>query len=234
MIDIKKNREINERLSTLYSHYTEEFLEAYAQAFKTDPPPRINEFGIIDTQKYDADNGVLFVGKETNGWSDDDYKRGVLFREWLCDISLNGLDGHGHVKRYPNLWYNMGRWAEAVLHPGADLEELERMKRDALSALGCVAVTNINKVRGLNVSKKEYDSLAYSDVAGAVLREEIDILKPKVIITCGNFRVVSYHLQNTDIWENGTKVISMPHPAARISSKIMLDDLKNMLNNYKC
>ena len=232
MIDIKKNNETNEKLSKLYLRYNDAFLAAYTEAFKAAPPPRINEFGIINTQKYDADNGILFIGKETNGWSDEDFKRGILFREWMRDISLNGLGGRGHVKRHPTVWYNMGRWAESILRPEATSEELAAMKQEALRALGCVAITNINKVRGLNVSKEEYAALAYSDVAGTVLREEIDILKPKVIITCGNFRVVCYHLQNTDIWANGTVVIEMPHPAARLSSKKMIDDLKWRNNNY--
>ena len=111
MVDIKKNNEINERLRNLYLRYTDAFLVAYAEAFRADPPPRINEFGIINTRKYDADNGILFIGKETNGWSDEDFNRGILFREWMRDISLNGFDGHGHVKRHPTIWYNMGRWA---------------------------------------------------------------------------------------------------------------------------
>ena len=68
MINIVRNQEINAQLSALYGKYTDSYLAAYISAFEdADPPHRINEFGIIDEERYDADQGILFVAKETNG-----------------------------------------------------------------------------------------------------------------------------------------------------------------------
>ncbi len=68
MIDVKKNMEINERLRLEYQTATTAFLDVWTRAFAEDTPPcRINEFGIIDENKYETNNGVLFICKETNG-----------------------------------------------------------------------------------------------------------------------------------------------------------------------
>lgn len=109
MIDIAKNNELNAQLFTLYETYTQPFLSEWIKAFGTNAPPRINEFGIINEECYDADNGILFIGKETNGWDDSDFASGILFRTWMQNISLHGLGSEGHVKRHPNMWYNKHR-----------------------------------------------------------------------------------------------------------------------------
>ena len=91
----KNNARINDELRTLYDEYTQEFLSAWSEAFNEAPPCRMNEFGIIDISRYNANKGILFICRETNGWSDKDYENGCLFREWLCDISQNGIRGKG-------------------------------------------------------------------------------------------------------------------------------------------
>ena len=229
MVDVNKNIELNNQLSDLYARYTVDFLSIYSQTFNDAPPKRTNEFGIIDIEKYDADNGVLFIGKETNGWRNEDFEQGILFRGWLHNMSKNGLEGYGHAKKHPNIWYNMGRWAQTILAPDTDTEKIASMKYEALQALGAIAVTNINKVRGYNSSKKEYDAIAYSDIAGKVLCEEIRILKPKIIVTCGNCRSVCYHLNNAGLLDE-IKMICMPHPAVRLATRPIIEDLKKQLD----
>ena len=110
MINAKDNALINARLRKEYEATTESFLKVWSESFRESPPFRMNEFGIIDIHKYDTDNGILFVGRETNGWDDEDYKNGCLFRNWMREISQNGLDDKGHIKQHPNMWYNIGRW----------------------------------------------------------------------------------------------------------------------------
>lgn len=227
MIDVARNNETNRKLSELYESYTQEFLKEYEVAFEKPAPPRINEFGIIDVEKYDTDNGILFVGKETNHWDDKDFLNGNLFRAWMQDISRNGLSGHGEtVEKHPTIWYNTGRWAEAILHPEKSADEISDMKHEALFSIGNIAITNINKVRGGNCSQKSYYKIAYSDVAGKVLRKEIEILKPKIIVTMGTFRPFCYHVQQLNIFDNGTTIITMPHASARKSKKEMLSYIK--------
>ena len=83
MTNALNNFKTNELLNELYQRYTEEFLSAYTDAFKVAPPPRINEFGIIDPDRFDSDKRILFIGKETNGWSNEDFEKGILFRDWM-------------------------------------------------------------------------------------------------------------------------------------------------------
>ena len=49
MINIEKNKLLNNQLSEMYKNYAEEFLSEYAKAFNDkNPPPRIHRFGIVD------------------------------------------------------------------------------------------------------------------------------------------------------------------------------------------
>ena len=232
MIDINKNIEINEQLSKLYMKYSEEYLHTYAEAFNDNNPPcRINEFGVIDVNRQDSENGVLVIGKETNEWSNEEFENGELFRAWMNDVSKTGLEGRGHIKKHPTMWYNIGRWLTAIYDCDEILENVSEFKKEAISKLGVMAYTNINKVRGGSVSKKEYSQIAYSEISGRILKEEIEIINPKIILCCGTWRVLHYHFDCEKLENNGVKVLCMPHPAARKSSRKMIEDLTRQLEN---
>lgn len=221
MIDAVYNRAINAKLSKLYEEYRASCLAAYVEAFQdSNPPQRINEFGIVDEDRYDADRGVLFVAKETNGWCNEDYAAGVLFRAWLQDMTKNGLSGH--AKRHPIMWYNIGRWASFLDSPSQSMEELANKK--TTEKIGTLAFTNMNKVRGGSQSADSYWSLAYAPISGELLRKELEIIQPKVIVCCGTHREFLCHVPDF----NGV-VIHMPHPGARIRTKAMLEQLAAQL-----
>lgn len=222
--DIKNNTLINEKLKALYEEYTPNFLSAWSDAFGETPPCRINEFGIIDIRRYDSKNGILFIGRETNGWRDKEYENGCLFRDWLYDISCNGIQGRGHVSKHPNMWYNIGRWTLLLQHPEMSIDGLVNMKDEAINAIGTIAFTNINKVRGKNKVGKAYNKLANTDVVKTLIRKEVAIINPSVIITCGTWQSVASFLPDYT-----GKIISMNHPGARKSSQKMLEELKNQL-----
>lgn len=218
MVDIEQNHQINQALSGLYEVYCKDYLSAYCSAFSDpEPPCRINEFGIVDVTRYDADTGILLIARETNGWSNEDFKSGCLFRGWLESVSRDGVAGKGHVQRHPNMWYNLGRWALYLNGTGQDIDTIASLKWEALQALGTVAFTNLNKVRGLERSGQAYGTLARADISGQLLREELNILRPKIIVCCGTSEIFRNHISAFP----GT-VINMPHPAARISTKKML------------
>ena len=128
------NAYINAKLKALYEQHTPEFLSAWEKAFKCSAPCRMNEFGIIDVHRYNADKAILFIGRETNGWSDEEYRDGCLFRDWMHDISLNGIKGRGHVSRHPNMWYNIGRWALLIQSPDTPIDEIVNAKEEAVKA----------------------------------------------------------------------------------------------------
>lgn len=225
MINAKDNALINAKLAALYEKNTTEFLRMWSDAFKETPPCRINEFGIIDIHRYNTTNGILFIGRETNGWSDEDYESGCLFRSWMREISQNGLKGRGHIKKHPNMWYNIGRWALLLQSPNMSIDDLVLRKEEAINAIGTIAFTNINKVRGRNAIGKEYNHLAYTEVVQQMIRDEISIIKPKVIVCCGTWRPVAEIVSDFE-----GKIIFMPHPGARKSTKKMLQDLKEQSN----
>lgn len=227
MINLKLNKAINKKLAELYIENTSEFLSVYEKAFNdTKPPDRINEFGIIDEEFYDAEKGVLVIVKETHGWNNGDFEHGVLFREWLFNISKNGVIGNGHIQQHPTMWYNIGRWLSTINNPTMSVEHISKLKQEAITELRTMAYTNINKVRGKRQSGTEYEKVAYSDIAGVVLREEISIIKPKVIICCGTWRPFCYHVSYEELKNKGCEIICMPHPSCRMNKVEMLKDLR--------
>lgn len=227
MIHVEENRRINQALSTLYEAYCQEYLAAYRRIFarqNTDPPCRINEFGIIDEERYDTDAGVLFVARETNGWSNQEFKNGSLVCTWLKGISKEGTAGKGHVQTHPRMWYNIGRWAMYLNGTNRTIDELAALKGPVLPALGTIAFTNLNKVRGMDHAGKEYRALAGTEISGRLLRAELELLRPKTVVCCGTVGYFRAHAPEF----SGT-VISMPHPAARIRSAQMLRQLAMQL-----
>ena len=135
MIDLDRNRKINAALSALYEEYCADYLTTYIQAFGDgNPPERINEFGIIDEERYDADNGILFVAKETNDWDNKDFQNGYFFRKWMNSITKQGLSGH--AKEHPLMWYNIGRWVSLLDNPSQSIPSLAEEKCDAIKKLG--------------------------------------------------------------------------------------------------
>lgn len=218
------NAQINARLKALYDAYTPRILSAWSDAYDAPAPFRMNEFGIIDIQRYHAADGVLFLGRETNGWSDQDYADGCLFRDWLCDISRHGISGRGHVSSHPNMWYNIGRWALLLQDRETSLDLLARQKEEAIHALGTIAFTNINKVKGKNKIGREYHRLANTDVVRELLQKEVAVIQPSVIVACGTWQTAVSVLSDYH-----GKIICMNHPGARKSTKAMLQDLQGQI-----
>lgn len=108
--------------------------------------------------------------------------------------------------------------------PDTPIDDLAIAKDEAISALGTIAFTNINKVRGRNAIGKEYNCLAYAEVAHKLIREEVAIINPKIIVCCGTWRPVADILSSYD-----GHIFFMPHPGARKNTKDMLQDLKEQI-----
>ena len=233
MIDTAKNEEINRELRAVYREHTAEFLWEYGRAFgQVDPTPphRLNEFGIVDPAAYDTHRGRLFIAKETHGWSDADFAKGLLFRDWLSAIARQGLpqEEDSHVRRYPRMWYDLGRWSLLLQDPAASLPQLASAKDKALAALGAIAYTNLNKVRGLAASRREYAQLAAAPVTGRVLRRELQLLRPRQVVLCGVKPEVFQRLAP----EYEGRLLAMPHPASRrLTTLARLELLKRQLED---
>lgn len=218
---------INQKLSALYTVYTQAFLKVYQSCFPNEfpLPDQMNEFGLINEQNFDQKNRILFILKETNGWSDEDYQKGVFFRSWVNEIAEINFNGKDHAKKYPKIWYNLGRWTTLLQNPFLQVTELAAAKQSVLPALKKIAVTNLNKVRGAASSKTAYNKIAFSDIAGEILRKEISIIQPNIIVCCGTWLPVNKHLQNFQ-----GKLLRMPHPSTPNKSTVsMLQTLLNQI-----
>lgn len=224
-MDRKENELINCKLRTLYKQYQEEFIDLWEATRRTEAPVsrpyRLNEFGIVDVSRYDADGGILFVGKELNGWKDEDLRAGWSFLNWIQSIAS--------VQRFPktasvNMWYNIGRWATLLAKPQESLSYLAACKTEALSQIGTIAYTNVNKVWGNARADGGFNTLAKNDLVLSVLKLEIEIIAPKIIVCCGTAAYVKKAIPNyTGI------LIEMPHPAARMGKIKMLEHLRGQL-----
>ena len=235
MINKLENEKINKDLKELYSKYTFEFLKEWKECYGQEPPSRMNEFGIIDVEKYDAENGILVIGRETNGvegWfennSDND-----LFINWMHYISVEKC---GLPKR-PNIWYNTARYIMTVR--GEKEKSLTCDNKDLIPELGTMAFTNINKVGGGSSSGKSYWKLYEKDIVIELLVKEIEIIKPKYIILCDRYFEKFLTVENAARFvgkdsalekciKNGRFFVAY-HPAARMSKEKMLDKLENQL-----
>jgi hypothetical protein len=226
MASIEKNRTINQELSRLYCESSTLLIDDWKKVTKRSAPKRINEFGIIDERRYDTDNGILFICKETNDWSDKDFQNNHFFRNWMNRISKEGLPVGEHIQRHPQMWYNIGRWIRLIHHQDESIDFLSTKKDEVITEIGLIAFTNINKVRGLSSAGNSFNRLCKLESTWVVINKEIDILNPKVIICCGENICELFHC-NVEGFSG--KLIKMPHPGARVKTQNMLYQLKAQL-----
>lgn len=226
MTDTARNRELNARLEKLYERVQPAFLEEQEKAYGY-RDLRINEFGIISEENYDAGQGILIVLKEPSGWSEKDLQDGFLYREFAHGIMAGKW-------KAPTMtpWYNLGRWLAAIKEPQKETQEIADMFDDALRYLSAAAITNINKTNGYTVSGPEFEKIAQSEVAVRTLKEEVDILKPRIILFCGTAWVLEEAYLD-QLREHGCILLDMWHPGARISKTGMIEELRKQLQAQK-
>lgn len=233
MVDCKGNVERNKQLRELYRKAQPDFLRAYEKVFGQ-KVSCLHTFGIISEQDYDADNGILIILRELNDWppAPDDSFFGFVDAIITKGHHIN--DGRTTFGRVSMLtWYNLGRWLTAIQNPEKSPEEIAAMFDTSLPALKTAAYTNINKITGYAWSDKRYYWLTEDEngIALQTLKKEIEILNPKIIL-CGNTRWQLEKIYSGDIsnLENqGTKVLDMPHPAARKKKIEMIESLRAQL-----
>lgn len=232
MINANKNKVINKKLLNLYHQKTDIFLQEYKKAFSDDqnPPDRIGIFGIIDENQYDTDNGILIILKETNGWGNEDFQSGNTYVDFVRTISEQGKtvnDGRKQKERVSmTMWYNLGRWITVIQNPQISTDEIAELYDEALKKIATVAITNVNKVRGYESSRKAYFDMVQSDLIIDTIKEEIAILNPGTIIFCGTYWLFEDSYIK-ELQKAGIKILDMWHPAARKSKREMIDTVKN-------
>lgn len=234
------NEKINNALKELYEKNKDKHIELWKDAYqyKGNNVTRLNQFGIIDVNRYDPQNGVLVICRETNGesWYENDFVgENALFVDWMREISINGLKNQkGCVKKHPTVWYNIARYIMTI--NGQRDQSLKCPKSEPLNVLGTVAFTNINKVGGGSSSGKSYwEMYDKADVINLIV-EEIKIIEPKYIILCEKY--FAEFLTDKNIVEGcpplkkcieNNRFFTVYHPAARMSKEKMLDELEKQI-----
>lgn len=228
MVNVAKNRELTAQLKELYERVQPAFLDEHEKAFGH-RDPRINEYGIISEEDYNADNGILILLKEGNDWAEKDYQDGYVFRDFAHFVMTGKWINHdGKLWFNPTPWYNLGRWLAAIKEPQKPAKEIAEMYLDAVHCLSAAAITNVNKANGYAASGKEFVKVAQSEIAVRTLKEEIEILKPKMIIFGSTAWVLEESYRN-QLREQGCILLEMCHPGAYISKTKMIEELRKQL-----
>lgn len=232
MVDPAQNKRINQELKALYRSVEAEFLDAHEKAFGFRYPGLL-DFGIIDEESYDAENGILIVMKEANDWNKDNwdehnYKWGNTYLDFAREMS----EASGRLGRGMQTWYNLGRYVMAVRSPERPTSEICALYGEALSELRHAAVTNLNKATGSARSGPEYDHLIHqSDIAINTFIEEVNILNPKTILFClgkgGTWIFEDAFMDG--LRAKGCTIIDAWHPAATKGNAKMIDVVKAQL-----
>lgn len=231
----QENVRINNELKELYENNKDKHLKLWKEAYKytNNSVTRLNEFGIIDVDKYVSDNGILVICRETNGedWYKNDFKgENALFTDWMRGISNGTL----LLPSHPNIWYNTARYIMTVQGNKKDALEFENKK--LLPALGTVAFTNINKVGGGSNSGKAYWKMYNQPDVINLIVEEIKIIEPKYIILCDKY--FAKFLTEESLVERcpalkkcieNNRFFTVYHPAARMSKEKMLNELEKQI-----
>ncbi len=142
-------------------------------------PKSICKDGILNEVKFqNVKPKVLFILKEVN-----DFKEGDL-REMLKD---------GPVWQ---MWHTIARWAAGIINdfpPYNEIDNSESLKEN----LSKIAAINLKKASGgasANLSKIN----AYAHLDKNLLREQIKMIRPDIIIACGTFDILIW-LLNIDV-----------------------------------
>ena len=148
---------------------------------------KIARDGILNEDKFDKDQRVLFILKETNGYSKP-------LQELL-------KDGPRH-----QMWFTLSRWAFGILNPDRPFHTLS--KAEIKEAIQRVAVINIKKIPGKAVAKPS-ELLDAVERDNNFLLEQIENLNPRIIITCGTFFAVKNIIPIPTTTDEEQKVFSI-------------------------
>lgn len=183
------------------------------------------EDGIIDPDRWEsAQIKILFLLKEAYGSIPD-------LTEFIRD--------HSNLKK--GTWKRCACWAHIVLSKEPmkfeEIVEDEQAKRNAL--LSC-AVVNIKKSGGNSESDMK-DIFGYAETDAALLREQIKILRPDLIISGGVFAcweeiwpAQPINKQERRIWTVGqTVAFNFCHPASVYPDDFMYFSMMKLMNDAR-
>jgi hypothetical protein len=175
--------------------------------------------------------------------------------EWICESKNPFADKTNSKKMFDRL----SEWTYGILH---NCNSYEKVKKELKKLptyhypLCCVGYINLSKLITRNSTTQNSDVERYFNQNKELIKEQIIILKPDVIITCGTNKEYGiadkiYNLFKTDNDENdwrdggsnGCRIITVDnkkvglissiHPSARFDPKEMFENMIKGWNNLK-
>ena len=174
--------------------------------------------GAMDKEKWEQANPkIVFLEKEAYGHGGGDERS-----SWCLGTLLREEWGRF---RGPH-WLNVGRWTYGIQHTNKDNIPSFPDDEVARNALFDSAVVNIKKSGGSPTSN-DHDLKLYVEEDGDLIKEQIDLLNPDVIVFCSTWHLVKElfgepeELSTWTYQRNNQKLLEYYHPAARMD-KIMM------------
>ncbi len=145
-------------------------------------PDKVVLDGIINVSQWlSTKKKVLFILRDKNGQVSEKYRNDEEypnnFRKELFELGSGA-----------KTWNNIARWGQALQDPELPYEVVKYFPSgsDRGKALGLVAAINLLKEYGSNRTDREYlDKLAERKRQCDLLREQIDLYQPELVVACG-------------------------------------------------
>lgn len=204
------NDELNKLFSKWQSRPRHQYNINQGMAFVRD--------GAMDKEKWEQANPkIVFLEKEAYGDGGGDEGS-----SWCLGTLLRENWGQA---RYQH-WLNVSRWTYGIQH--TNKENIPSFPDDkvARNAVFDSAVVNIKKSGGSQTSN-DHDLKLYVEEDGDLIKEQIDLLNPDVIVFCSTWHLVKElfgepkELSTWTYQRNNQKLLKYYHPAARMD-KIMM------------
>ena len=163
---------------------------------------KISVDGLIHDEQYNRIKSILFILKETNDYTG----------------SLQGLLKNG--PKY-QMWHTLSRWAAGILE---DFPEYKKIDDSNILKQSLHQVSAINLKKTTGGTRAEYSIVnAFAHQDRFLLKEQIELIAPKIIVACGTFDILVWLLgltvdaqephKKAAITPNGVKIIPMRHPS---------------------
>lgn len=262
---------INEKLDNLFEEWIKDYPEHEKQKFCRDGLvyKRLEENSDYDIEKEwnSAPRKILFLLKDQNdqGQTDKENQVGSDLRHWLdgdSEICKNNCKIKGRfIKRIAQLLYLLSYWTpDNNINFGEHVDKKDKVVRDCFNSVPFALVESKKLIETSYISDEVLEKAIEQDKER--LKEELEILKPNIIVCCGNpqynyikgfyFKDITpdisiNHPYKNDIStkvncmldyysEKGVTVIHSFHPSDRkanwITCEKVLSPFKELINNY--
>jgi len=237
---------LNERSRELINHYYQKLKNK-----------NLNYDGVVNETCYlNSCVKILYILKET--WSKDNNKYSIVrdMNEWICRLKKPFADKTLSKKMFDRL----SEWTYGILHNCSSYEKVKEKLNELPTyhyPLCCIGYINLSKLITQNSTTSNSDLEKYFNQNKELIKEQIKLLKPDVIIACGvnktygiADKIYSLFKTNEDKDEdwrdggsNGCRIITVDnkkvglissiHPSGRFDPKEMFENMIKGWNNLK-